>query len=332
MTALVVTALVVTGCAATPDPTGPQGAPSPSATAAAEQQRETGLTPPAMVFGGKCDALFTDAELASVMGEPLALSTNHFAELWGGDATFNQLGAIECTWKSESTRVIALVLPEGAVDYAPQDAPCGGSHDTDLLSCPMEAVVNGIRLSGLSTLGLDPTAAAAARDALVGIFSTKAAAQSPVPVPLPAIGSWLLPPDCTAAVAGADFSAVPGLGATATAGEGYGYGKDITQAEQALRGNWSTFTCLIMGESVELEFVPIGGARWREQAIAARADASPLSLDGVEAAYAVPYQDGATLVYAFSGPNMLVFPVKFTKNAAGIATALIASLDATAVS
>ena len=326
-------AIALTGCAS-PD-AGTDGPVVPSATSTdagpAEQERETGLTRPAMVFGGDCDAVFSDAELASVMGESLTLGNNHFSELWGGDALFNQNGGFECTWGGQESRVIALVLPEAAVEYTPKAYECSDTHDSYALSCTMESVVNGIRLSGLSTLGQDPAAAVSARDALLAIFAEKAAKQTPVPVPLPAIGSWILPPDCVGIASGADFSAVPGLGAGTTDGGVLGAGKDVTQAEEAIAPGWFPKTCSVQGESVMVEYVPVGGSRWREDEIAARADASPLTLTGVEAAYAVPFDDGRSIVYAFSGPNMLAFTVRYPKNAAGIATTLFASLDATAV-
>jgi hypothetical protein len=324
---VVVASLALSGCAfVEPSPTGSAEPPATSSEPEGQaQQRETGLVRPATVFDGRCDAVFSDAELQSVMGGTLALGANHFTDLWGGDGLFNQNGGFECTWRGEGSRVIALVLPEAAVEYTPEARECGGSHDTDNISCPMESVVNGIRLSGLATLGQDPAAAQEARDALVAIFAEKAATQVPVPVPLPAVGAWALPPDCA-------FSLIPGLGAAATGGDGYGYGKDTTQAERTLSENWLPAACVITGESVDLEFAPIGGGRWHEEAIARRVDATPLALDGVEAAYGVPYHEGLTLIYAFDGPNMLMFSVRFTKNAAGVATALIASLDSTSTS
>ena len=325
--------VVLAGCAAPDDPVADVqtlSAPSAESTEAA-QVRETGLTRPALVFDGRCDLLFSDAELFAVMGEHLELDKNHFVELWGGDALFNQNGGLECTWWGEYARVVALVLPEAAVGYVPQDYECGTTHDTGVLNCAMESVVNGIRLSGLSGLGLDPVAAVSARDALLSIFAEKAAQVTPVPVPLPAVGSWRLTPSCDAAAA-ADFTAVPGLGAGATDAGPPGYGKDTTQAEGAFAQQGYSPSCVLVGESADLEYVASGGARWREPEIGARADAMPLALEGVEVAYGVPYADGKTLVYAFSGPNMLAFTVRFTKNAAGIATAFFASLDATAVS
>jgi hypothetical protein len=310
---------------------------TPEATSAAEQQRETGLTRPAIVFGGQCDQLFSDAELASIAGDGLTILPNHFSEVWGGDALFNQNGGFECTWVSDKARVIALVLPEAAVSYSAIDESCRqyGHDGPDAYTCDVEAVVNGIRFSGLSSIGQDEATATAARDALLAIFSDKASRQEPVPVPLPALGSWALPPDCVAVASAADFSTIPGLGADAAAA-GFGYGKEISWAEGVLTGDWFGESCYLAGESANIEFVPIGGARWREAGIAARADATVLTLDGVESAFSVPYvtQGGESLnlVYAFSGPNMLMFTVRYTKNAAGIATAFFAALDATAVS
>lgn len=329
----IVIAVGVGGCAsttATPSST-PTAGTFTSAPEVPEQQRETGLVRPALVFDGLCGEVFSDAELASVFGTSLAPIANHFSEMWGGDALFNQNGGFECTWQGGEARVIALLLPEAAVDYTPVTSPCTDTHDTFYLTCELETVVNGIRLSGLSSFGLEEAAALAARDSLVAIFTEKASAQTPVPVPLPAEGSWQLPPECAAIAGAADFSAVPGLGA-GTVNVEFGYGKDTTQAERALRGGWANLDCLLEGDSAQIEYIPIGGGRWREAEIATRSDVTALELEGVEAAYVVPYGDTQSIVYAFSGPNMLMFTVKFTKNAAGIASALITALDATALS
>lgn len=330
----IVAAVTLAGCASlSPSNSNPPPAPQPSATASAEpeQQRETGLTRPAGVFGGQCDALFSDAELQGAMGESLSLGANHWVELWGGTGLVDQAGGLMCTWDGDESRVIALALPEAAVDYEPSFNGCSETHDSSYLSCWIDAVVNGTRLSAQVTLNEDEATVVAASDALLGVFTDKAAERTPVPIPIPAVGSWALPPDCVAVVDGSDFSAVAGLGAGATGTAGYGYGKDSPQAWREFSKAWMPPTCVILGEGAEVEFVPIGGSRWREEGVAARSDATVLPLDGIEASYAIPYVDGLTLVYAFDGPNMLMFAVRYPKNAAGIATALIASLDSTAV-
>lgn len=316
---------------AAPSNGGSQPDTTPEATLTPQpQERETGLTQPATVFEGQCESVFSDAELTAALGEPVFLGGNHFDAMWAGDFLFSQNGGFECTWTGDA-RVIALLLPEAAVDYDPTARACRlEEHDTGLMTCPLEAVANGIRLSGLVSLGLDQNATEAAGDALVTTFLAKAAQQVPIPVPIPALGSWRMPADCEAIAAGADFSAVPGLGAGTTGFQG-GYGKDTTQAENAVAGEWSALNCGLQGADAVVGFIPAGGERWRESSIASRGDATPLTLSGVDAAYAVPYADGKSLIYAFSGPNMLLFEVRYTSNAAGIATALIAALDATAV-
>jgi hypothetical protein len=328
--------LALAGCAPTPVDTSsvPSLSAAPSLWASAAptaeaQERETGLTRPALVFDGQCDRLFTDAEIKAVMGSALPLVANHWDEFWSGNELFAQHGGFECTWSSNYARVIALVLPVGAVEYPRSDDACRETHDSPM-SCPMESVTNGIRLSGLVALGVDPAAGSVARDALVTVFDEKAAKQTPVPVPLAAPGSWQLSFDCAAIASAADFSAVPGLGASTVDASGFSAGKDSSQAEKTLAPIFSS--CGLQGESAGIAFIPVGGARWRQEQIAARADATPLNLKGVDAAYSVPFSDRFTLVYAFSGPNMLMFQVRYTKNAAGIATALFASLDSTAVS
>ena len=334
-----IVAVVLAGCA-TPTPSEPHTPPSPPASAAPSaepaQQRETGMTRPAGVFGGTCGELFTDAELQSVMGEPLTIRPNHFNDLWGGGGVIDQSGGLMCRWGGDSSVIIAVVLLDGTLDKDLVELECteGGSHDVFSTVCDLVETSNGILLSAMVSAETPATTVAVQRDALRALFVERSAEQPATLVPIPAVGSWVLPPDCEAVVAGADLSGVPGLGAGATGAEGPGYGKNGPQAEFAIAPTWSPPSCSILGESegVYVYFVPIGGYRWKESEIAGRSDAAPLTLDGVDAAYAVPSPwEDTTIVYAFSGPNMLVFTVKYTKNAAGIATALIASLDSTAV-
>lgn len=301
------------------------------------QERETGLTRPAGVFGGQCDALFSDAELEAVMGEPLSLKANHFSDLWGTGGVIDQSGGLMCTWLGNASRVIAVVLPEAAIDEPLAEHACdvGDRHDSFRGLCGLEQVTNGILLSADVSAEVDAETVRTQRDALRLIFIERAAEQPAALVPIPAVGAWVLPPDCESVVAGADLSAIPGLGAGSTGGPGGGYGKEGPPAEFAIAGGWSPPSCTIIGEGegVYVDFVPIGGYRWKEQEVAARSDATPVVLEGIDSAYSVPgYFEGTTFVYAFSGPNMLLFSVRYMTNAAGIATALIASLDATAVS
>jgi len=330
------TAFALVGCASpggsVPSTQAPSAAPTDSVSV--EQVRETGLTRPATVFDGRCDALFTDAELATVMGEALAIHDNHFVELWGTGGVIDQSGGLMCNWLGDHSTVIAIVLPEAAIQYDQEEGECSaeGTHDSFLTACFIEEISQGTRLSAFVSADTDAATATSQREALRAIFLDRVAALAPVPVPIPAVGAWQLPPDCESVVAAADFSAVPGLGSGSTGGNYGGYGKDAPYAEHIIAGDWSPPTCFIQGSDALVEFAPIGGSRWKEEAIGARADATVLPLDGVEAAYAVPYYDGLTLVYAFDGPNMLMLAVRHTKNAAGIATALFDALDATAVS
>lgn len=330
--------LLLGGCASlSSSGSSPTPAPITSVSSSAEpvQERETGLTRPATVLDADCGALFGDAELASVMGTPMTIAPNHFTEFWGGGPAIDQAGGLMCRWEGTNSTVVAIALPEAAIEETLAERECSRGDRHDLYSgvCGLEQITNEFHLSALVSQDADVAIVATQRDALRAIFIDRALAQTPVPVPIPAVGSWVLPPSCEAVVAGADLSGVPGLGAASTGGPGGGYGKDGPPAEFAIVSGWSPPSCTINGESAYVEFVAVGGHRWKEQEVAARADATPLTLDGVDAAYTVPgYFHESTLVYAFSGPNMLLFSVKYLKNAGGIATALIASLDVTAVS
>jgi hypothetical protein len=326
--------MVLAGCGLgavdAPSPLTPGEVVSPTPTPT--QVRETGLTPPARPFDGDCANLLTEAEASSLLGESATLYPFEGPQL---DATVALHAGVWCFWvaadRDGSVGLDVVLLPEQAVSYDIQHGcePAGEMYGS--ARCAVEAVANGTRISGSlwdSTNAVDTTAVT--RDAFVDLFTERANAATPAPVPIPAIGAWALPVDCASVVAAGDFSAVPGLGASST-GDHTG-GTDVLPpaAEMALWGGLGMPYCEVRGEAANVLFVGSGGGRWLESSVAETT--TPFAIEGYESAYVSPGQDGLTKVDIFDGPNWLHFEIRYTKNAKALADALFAALNTTAAS
>lgn len=336
------TLVVLSGCA-TASPGGPnftaaeetlQASPTPEPT----QARETGLIAPAQVFGGDCAALFTEAEVSSVMGVDMfaeTMSTSAYSD----QAAIEQMGGIQCIWRHDLSQssggdylVAWLVLfPQGAVEFQTPDIPCGRPdwQGDDESNCYVDEVRNGIRISGLmSGSGSLEASVEPARAALLEIFDERATPAAAAPVPLPAVGAWAMPMDCQAIVAAADLSAVPGLGAQSY-GEGTGgRGGPLPLVLSYIHGDDQLIGCEIIGESASVEFLALGGMRWKSDTTQSEGQ-SGLDIAGLDEVIAT-YLGEVYQIDVIDGPNWLQFTVKNLTNAAPIATALVAALDATA--
>ena len=71
--------------------------------------------------------------------------------------------------------------------------------------------------------------------------------------------------------------------------------------------------------------------RWKGVSVGTAAQATPLTVDGLDSVLANPNPDGSYTIDVLDGPNWLEFTVTHTSNAGPIATALVTALDATAV-
>ena len=331
----IVVAIALTGCAAQGQP--PEAPPSLSSGEGAtaeptSQARETGLVAPAQVFGGACDAVFTAAEISAAVG--LAVTQTARGNSPDSDP-IEQLGGMECSWSNEadpgSVSVWIFVFPDGAVTYDPPSDVCESQTvESGDPVCLLEATESGIRLSGLIMAGsMDAAMVQTARSTLLDLFAQRAAAAEPTPLPLPAIGAWEMPVQCESVVAGADLSTVAGLGAGSTGEGSGGRGGHMPYAVTGLHGDDDLPFCLVVGESAEVPFTALGGMRWKGQQTAEAGGATPLTVDGLDSVYVSPTRNGGFTVDVLDGPNWLQFHVQFTKNAPGIATALVAALDAT---
>lgn len=344
---LVTIAFVLSGCAAPANNGVPQLAPDsvePSDQAqagAGAQARETGLVAPARVFGGDCAALFSVDDVSKAVGVRVALEdfgTNARGSGSGDEAVIEQLGGIQCAWRADtmpSNYAVAwfVLFPLGALDFETPDAPCGHApwEEDTVVNCFVDEVRNGIRITGLMVGdGAIATSIEPARAELLALFAERATKAMTAQIPIPAVGAWALPWECQAVVSAADFSSVPGLGSTAH-GEGLGgRGGVLPLAFGYLHGEDGVGACSIVGESATVDFVALGGMRWKGAAVTAAADTVTLGIDGLDSVLASKNPDGGYAVEVLDGPNWLEFHVKYTKNAGPIALALVAALDSTA--
>lgn len=326
-------AVGIAGCGSgSPEAASPSNGSSTTPSAEPTQARETGLVAPKQVFGGDCANLYTADEISQIVGLPVVEGDS--GSMYGiPDISVELHGGIRCSWSAAeyAASVYLVALPEAAVTYG---APSGCEPDNGLYypGCTLEKVAGGIRLSGrVSTIDSDLTALAAYQTALLSLFEQRATPENYAPLPIPAAGAWRYPVDCASVVAAADLSAVPGLGAGTEGGQTGGSDAYFPPAEFALWGAFTPPYCTMYKGDVYVDFQAFGGGRYMESTIAALPGAASLAIDGIESAITVPTgYDDRTVVHVFSGPNWLHFTVKFTKNAAPIAKALIASLDATA--
>lgn len=329
--------LVVGACAPLEGAAAPgSAAPTATPTAVVEQQRETGLVAPARPLGGDCANLLTVDEAGSFLGGAAVLSTGR--ESFAPNAAVELHGGLSCDWSlADGTYAASISVVLLAADAASFDSPTeciAESEEIITPTCPIEATVNGTRVSGWMYAS-PPASVQTVQSAVTGIlalFEERANANPPAPVPLPALGAWAHPVDCAAVVAAGDLSSVSGIGASAV-GMPFPFGghAELNVAKVAVQGTNSPFPyCWIEGEAAEVTFVASGGGRWLESTVSATG--TPFAIDGYESAYTTPGQDGLTKVDIFDGPNWLHFQIKFTSNAKPLADALFAGLDATAAS
>ena len=321
-----VTVTALTGCALLPvadDPT-PGIVPTVTPTPTATQARETGLTPPAQVFGGDCAALFTTQEISELVGGEME-AVHSSPQLSGVDLR----GGISCTWRDDAAALVAVVvLPEGAATYDPPSG-CHETADGWEAGCAVEATQNGIRLSG--AVFANDLDASAEQAGLLQLFAERADRANAAPIPLPADGAWGWPVDCAGLVATADFSSVPGFeGAVEGWDVGFGDGYRVP-AEWALMAN-DFDECSVNSGDLTVTFRAMGGMRWAETEILALPGATTTVFDGMDTVVLSPAAYGdKTRVDVFTGPNWLSFSVRYAKNAEVLARVLVAALDATAV-
>lgn len=336
--AIGVAAVFLSGCMGPPGgfpsghPTGGGGAHGPGSTPTptATQARETGLVPPARVFGGDCNALYSAATVSAALGATVTLQNNY-----ANDPGFavERVGGISCYWSgadpTTSLGVAVVAMPAEAVTYTTPTGCSLALYDTS--GCTLEDVHNGIRLSGaiFDAYG-GATATAGMQAALTAAFETSATEAMSAPVPIPAAGSWAGIPDCSGVVAAGDYSAVPGLGAGATGEPWGGFDGFFPPAMSTLWSQYSPTACGLIGPSAEIGFAAEGGLRWQGAASASAAGASALAVSGIDEVW-VKEDGGRYYVNVLDGPNWLSFDVAHVSNVPAIAQQLVTALDTTAI-
>ena len=284
------TVLLIAGCAPTPpvEPAGPTD-PTPTATFAVP-------APPQQVLDGNCD--FLDGWRV-VEPDPRLSPIN---------ALIQQNGGVRCAWQLDDRSIFAVLLPETAV-VIPVATDCGEAFDAAATSCAVDAVVNGIRISG-HALGNDVALAQADRDAIIAAFTATATDAAAVLAPAPEPDAWPAIPDCSSLAGSAALADATGLDVEFT-GESFAFGLAsdtyVAPAERALQAERGS--CGVFGidgdEKFGLEFTTLGGGRWMETAMREAKGARVVEVDGLELVITVPSPTYGETVNVFDGVNWL---------------------------
>ena len=284
------TVLLIAGCTATPQTQPVETAdPTPTATfevAAAPQQ----------VLDGDCD--FLDGWTV-IEGDERLSPINALVQQYGG---------VRCSWQLDGRVILAVLVPESAVNV-PADTACGGGGDAAAIGCGIDAVVNGIRISG-HALGDDLALAQADRDTIIAAFTATATDAATVLEPQPDPDAWPAIPDCTSLAGSAALADAAELDVELT-GESLAFGLSsdvyVAPTERALQAEHGA--CSIYGidgdEKFGIEMRVLGGGRWMETAVRAAKGAQVVDVDGLELVVTVPSATYGETVNVFDGVNWL---------------------------
>jgi hypothetical protein len=325
---LIITSLAIAsiaGCAASPVAGAkPTASPAPSASSApAASPTPAPVTAPERVFDGSCAAV-PAADLSVDFG----VTVTPLEAEWDRDPEYIAVahaGGIRCVWgdspAADSVWLSVVVLPTSVLGEPDQFEP----ECTEGYGCVFSADLEGFSLFGVlvnHTATVDATTAA--YEAVSARFSAAVSAEEQ-PAPYAADGAWPKGVACEtldqqglvgAAIGAAGAAAYP-WGGDAEPNPGVyraGEGAGVTQC------GWND-----AGEqSVKLSVLP-GGA-WAEEDVAAAAGATPVTVEGASAAYAV-----GDRLHVFSGSNWLVMtidPAKPLDPLYPAAASLIGELDA----
>lgn len=303
----------------------PAESPMPTSTPAA-QERESGRTQPAQVFGGDCAAVIPTQQLNAATGLQLSRieAVRGLPRSFPDAFVLQQVGGLDCGWGTGGFgAVYVTIVPADAVPTRVAE-PCGSGASpqfgTDFV-CELEQVTNGMRMSGIFTVNGGTLATAQSRaDAVVALFVASAAAVAPVPLPLPAEGAWSNPAACAAlkpALVDRDLLGGAPKPMIGTAGGDDAY---ITPVNRALSGRdveSAMVQCAVYSDTPlsaaqtaagmiqTLEFAILGGGAWAQDIVAERPDAAPLTIPGVDRAFLVTDDEHGEWIAVFDGPNYL---------------------------
>lgn len=314
-TATVIAIGVLAGCASTPP--APSASPTvagPTPTPTPTQAAETGLVPPAQIFGGECDELLTDAEAGDILGVTIPAPEPFTADpsQWGwfdGTARLPVVGGLTCGWNDGTfeSRAFFDAVPAAAAPTVTGANDCAtGRDEGGAYLCEFDFVAGDIRFAGLIQ-ARSAKSTNAARDALIAQLTERAENADPVPLPIPAVDAWSNPVLCPALDAAlADDFLSPGTTAQLGSTRGSAYEtpvyRDLVGIE---RGDALCQFSATGPESRGVDVIPIGGAAWVQDEVSPANGFEPIEIGGADSAFVhLPGQnERGVVIVVIDGPN-----------------------------
>lgn len=289
---------------------------------------DSSYAPPKFVFGGDCNAVFTEAQLASVLGAPLEFRAgSHYPSM----NELDEVGGISCLWYADEGGpwLIVDVFPVGAASYK-KSATCDGTGFEH--GCDFEATRNGVQLSGgLMADGDAQPITSAMQKQLINFFLDHATPAMSAPLPPLPSGSWDPAVDCAAVVAGGGFGkgtkgyGIGGLGAYFSAGLDALIAAHSTPSMESFPG-----VCAIYDGSDQDEFQVYAGTRWSGERQLDGTAAGRLVVTGVDEVWTQTFSD-QTIADVFDGPNWIKIYADPSVDVGQLAKQLVKALNATAI-
>jgi hypothetical protein len=231
--AAIAVVLVLTGCAASQDPSAalvpaPSAAEPPSSpvATAAPQISTTAdpfAPPPASPFGGDCDSAFTSKEIGSALKRPVRLTPRPDQSVLFDEAfVMAEMGVLVCSWEGKEddfeVYATAYVMHDALVPSPGDSVSCNHGYaedstdDWDTLDagrCFFDFSANGLWASVtlFKAVGYDEAALRRGGADLAKEFEARASSQEPAVNAGLRTGTWQLPPTC-ATFANVDYSGI----------------------------------------------------------------------------------------------------------------------------
>jgi hypothetical protein len=302
--AVVVSAVLLTGCAADPDAqSGPVTSPTPTVTAG-----EPVVVGPDAVIPFTCDELVPAATIAANFG----FAPPEFGPLSGyGLAANRQLGWALCSWYSTSPDVSISITFDLRHDGATvSDTQCY-SATADYANCTMTGIVDGWLVRGqlVTGSGVTPADPIAAMTAVFQpVFDRLADESAPAPWARPD-GAGPLILECTAVSDPLDRAAL-GLPDGATLADVTGLGEDgsIPRDEAAVGGEtrcvWQDDDPNSTVKNIELTFLAGGAWAMDELIPGPGMSAEPIAMGGADDGVFECTAEGACSLIVRLGPDL----------------------------
>jgi hypothetical protein len=304
LTFAIVATLALAGCAPSAEPVAEPEVPvvTPTPTRAPE----TGEAAPAAVFGGGCDAVFTEAQLVEVF----AVGGATVGEAGRGpgnpdESLIAQLGGVNCVWDASDVEgtfhymLYGSVIPAVSVDAS--DVALNDCYVGPEGYCEFATTSGGLTLSGMLYLkeGSDRAAFDSRIDAVTAAFADSATTQAGYLPPVQAATAWSLDFECSSV----QSLVLGGIGSPDLPVLEGGYDAFPTPAERELWGSRDTLACGWLGKNTDpgvsyLSFSFLGGAAW-----AVDRSGTPYEIEGVD--FASSSVDGFQTIEVVDGVNWL---------------------------